>query len=159
MHAIFGGENSALLSYLIKISVTVSESGIFGVDSIYDSLPSELLSSSSKGRMSKPISIQESGGREVYVLQSGPYPSTSDPDTTTTTTTKIPFEINGPAGERSMSIQDIGDYFLGVAGEGTEKVFRCGVITALTVSFALPFLYTYASAYANGYLMLMIDTW
>lgn len=111
VHIMFGGQNGALLSHLVKISVTVSRSAIVGVDFFYDT----------------PVQLTASGSSsdDIFCMQSCPSTASAD------TSDKIPFKIDGPAGERLVGIHGEGDFFLGAAEE--KGSFKHGVMTGLKV--------------------------
>ncbi|KAE8378910.1 hypothetical protein BDV26DRAFT_178586 [Aspergillus bertholletiae] len=92
VHVMFGGRRGDLLQYLTRISVTVSNAAIVGIDFFYtDSSP-------------------------VKRLQA--CPSTASIDDSV----KIPFLIDGPGGERLTSLQSDGDFLRESAGYGSYGV-------------------------------------
>ena len=92
VHVMFGGRRGNLLKYLTRISVTVSNAAIVGIDFFYtDDSP-------------------------VKRLQA--CPSTDSRDDSV----KIPFLIDGPGGERLTSLQSDGDFLRASAGYGSYRI-------------------------------------
>lgn len=92
VHVMFGGRRGSLLKYLTRISVTVSNAAIVGIDFFYtDDSPVEHLQAC---------------------------PSTASGDDSV----KIPFIIDGPGGERLTSLQSDGDFLRASAGYGSYRI-------------------------------------
>lgn len=88
VHVMFGGRRGSLLKYLTRISVTVSNAAIVGIDFFYtDHSP-------------------------VKQLQACPSTASGDDSV------KIPFLIDGPGGERLTGLQSDGDFLRASAGYG-----------------------------------------
>jgi U3 small nucleolar RNA-associated protein 4 len=98
----FGGLKGHMLQYLTRISVTVSKTAIVGIDFFYDD------------------------DAPVNCLQACPATATGD------YTTRIPFHIDGPAGERLTGIQaDTGAF---ASAHDCSNPYNYGAITSLKVS-------------------------
>ncbi|KAE8358792.1 hypothetical protein BDV27DRAFT_137125 [Aspergillus caelatus] len=92
VYVMFGGRRGNLLKYLTRISVTVSNAVIVGIDFFYtDHSP-------------------------VKQLQACPSTASGDDSV------KIPFLIDGPGGERLTSLQSDGDFFRTSAGYWSYRI-------------------------------------
>ncbi|KAF7115307.1 hypothetical protein CNMCM5793_001943 [Aspergillus hiratsukae] len=103
VHTMFGGPKRHMLQYLTRMSVTVSKWAIVGIEFFY------------------------SDDAPVKRLQAFPATATRD------NTTKIPFPIDGPAGERLTGIQADRVLFGGADGSSNCKYMA---IASLKVSVA-----------------------
>ncbi|KAF7158371.1 hypothetical protein CNMCM6106_004947 [Aspergillus hiratsukae] len=103
VHTMFGGPKGHMLQYLTRMSVTVSKWAIVGIEFFY------------------------SDDAPVKCLQAFPATATRD------NTTKIPFPIDGPAGERLTGIQADRVLFGGADGSSNCKYMA---IASLKVSVA-----------------------
>ncbi|GFF58094.1 hypothetical protein IFM51744_09435 [Aspergillus udagawae] len=102
VHIMFGGLKGHMLQYLTRISVTVSKTAIVGIDFFYDD------------------------DAPVKCLQACPATATGD------YTTRIPFHIDGPAGERLTGIQaDTGAF---ASAHDCSNPYNYGAITSLKVT-------------------------
>ncbi|RHZ49303.1 uncharacterized protein CDV56_105540 [Aspergillus thermomutatus] len=102
VHIMFGGPRGHMLQYLTRISVTVSKTAIVGIDFFY------------------------SDDAPVKCLQACPATATGD------YTTKIPFPVDGPAGERLTGLQADMDFF--ASAPGCSNPYNYGAITSLKVT-------------------------
>ncbi|GIJ82738.1 hypothetical protein Asppvi_001249 [Aspergillus pseudoviridinutans] len=102
VHIMFGGLKGHMLQYLTRISVTVSKTAIVGIDFFYND------------------------DAPVKCLQACPATATGD------YTTRIPFPIDGPAGERLTGIQaDTGVF---ASAQDCSNPYNYGAITSLKVT-------------------------
>ncbi|KAE8351620.1 hypothetical protein BDV28DRAFT_136725 [Aspergillus coremiiformis] len=91
-HIMFGGRRGTLLKYLTRISVTVSNAVIVGIDFFY---------------------AEDSPIKHLQAC-----PSTASRDDSV----KIPFQIDGPGGERLTSFQSDGDFLRTSADYGSYRI-------------------------------------